>query len=196
MLRTVLQTVLLAADSARASCCTALQQQQPSTWTGPDLSAACSADTWFAVGAGVLGLGVGIGAPTVYVLLQEQDEKKLQELRELNRKSKEETGEYMSEVRGALLQHAHRMRYALSWTQIQSSCAGGNCRVQEAAMDRPQVQRSVLHVSSMLCASQHSDKVLVCAGNSRMTTEAAKGPKQFCSLQQIAVSCWPEQFGP
>ena len=57
-----------------------------------------SEDTWFAIGAGILGISVGIGAPAAYVLLQQSDEKKLEELRELNRQSYKETGQYMSEV--------------------------------------------------------------------------------------------------
>ena len=57
-----------------------------------------SEDTWFAIGAGILGISVGIGAPAAYVLLQQSDEKKLEELRELNRQSYKETRQYMSEV--------------------------------------------------------------------------------------------------
>ena len=67
-----------------------------------------SEDTWFAVGAGILGIAVGIGAPAAYVLLQQSDEKKLEELRELNRQSYKETGQYMSEVTLWLRQLAHR----------------------------------------------------------------------------------------
>ena len=43
------------------------------------------------------------GSAPTWTCVQEKDEKSLAELRELNRKSKEETGEYMTEVRNSLL---------------------------------------------------------------------------------------------
>ena len=50
---------------------------------------------------GILGLAIGIGAPLFYISRDEIDEKRLEELRELNRQTFKETGEYLSEV-GAL----------------------------------------------------------------------------------------------
>ena len=55
-------------------------------------------DTLTAVAGGVLGLLVGIGAPLFYISRDEIDEKRLEELRELNRQTFKETGEYLSEV--------------------------------------------------------------------------------------------------
>jgi hypothetical protein len=58
-------------------------------------------DTLTAVAGGVLGLAIGIGAPLFYISRDEIDEKRLEELRELNRQTFKETGEYLSEVGGA-----------------------------------------------------------------------------------------------
>lgn len=55
-------------------------------------------DTWVGIAAAVLGVGLGIGAPVFYAMRDEIDEKRLEELRALNRKTFEETGEYLSEV--------------------------------------------------------------------------------------------------
>lgn len=56
-------------------------------------------DPEFQVGAlgGVLGLVMGIGVPIFYVARTERDEERLEELRALNRATKEETGEYLTE---------------------------------------------------------------------------------------------------
>ncbi|CAL8469063.1 g8604 [Coccomyxa elongata] len=43
------------------------------------------------------GLLVGIGAPLFYISRDEKDEQRLEELRELNRQTFKETGEYLSE---------------------------------------------------------------------------------------------------
>ncbi len=56
-------------------------------------------DTLIGVAGGVLGLLVGIGAPLFYISRDEKDEQKLEELRELNRQTFKETGEYLTEVR-------------------------------------------------------------------------------------------------
>lgn len=55
-------------------------------------------DTLIGVAGGVLGLLVGIGAPLFYISRDELDEQRLEELRELNRQTFKETGEYLSEV--------------------------------------------------------------------------------------------------
>ena len=55
-------------------------------------------DTLTAVAGGILGLAVGIGAPLFYISRDEIDEKRLEELRELNRQTFKETGEYLTEV--------------------------------------------------------------------------------------------------
>lgn len=54
-------------------------------------------DTWIGAGGAILGLAMGIGAPILYMKAAERDEERLEELRELNRATKEATGEYMSE---------------------------------------------------------------------------------------------------
>lgn len=56
-------------------------------------------DTLIGVAGGVLGLVVGIGAPLFYISRDEKDEQRLEELRELNRQTFKETGEYLTEVR-------------------------------------------------------------------------------------------------
>lgn len=74
-------------------------------------------------------------------------QKRLEELRELNRETFKATGEYMTEVR----QHMGRgCQSVLVWWQLLALltagldsglvlCAGGDCKVQAAALDRPQV---------------------------------------------------------
>ena len=56
-------------------------------------------DTQIGALGAVLGLALGIGAPMFYASRDERDEARLEELRALNRATKEETGEYMSQVR-------------------------------------------------------------------------------------------------
>ncbi|PSC71013.1 anti-phytochrome antibody reactive [Micractinium conductrix] len=58
-------------------------------WSDPDTQVG-------ALGA-VLGLALGIGAPAFYASRDNRDEERLEELRALNRATKEETGEYMSQ---------------------------------------------------------------------------------------------------
>lgn len=58
-------------------------------WSDPDVQIG-------ALGA-FLGLALGIGAPIFYISRDERDEERLEELRALNRATKEETGEYMSQ---------------------------------------------------------------------------------------------------
>lgn len=60
-------------------------------WTDPD--------TQIGVLGGVLGLALGIGAPVFYSMRDDADEKRLEELRSLNRETFKETGEYLSSVR-------------------------------------------------------------------------------------------------
>ena len=55
-------------------------------------------DTLTGLLGGILGLGVGIGAPLFYISRDRADEKKLEELRELNRQTFKETGQYLTEV--------------------------------------------------------------------------------------------------
>lgn len=58
-------------------------------WTDPDVQIG-------AFGA-FLGLSVGIGAPIFYISRDERDDERLEELRALNRATKAETGEYLSD---------------------------------------------------------------------------------------------------
>ncbi len=59
-------------------------------WSDPDVQ--------IGVLGGVLGLGLGIGAPIFYSLRDDRDEERLEELRALNRATFKETGEYLTEV--------------------------------------------------------------------------------------------------
>ncbi len=72
-------------------------------------------DTLVGVAGAVLGLAVGIGAPLFYISRDERDDKRLEELRELNRQTYKETGEYLSDVRVAPL-YSVKVSHALSWT--------------------------------------------------------------------------------
>ena len=55
-------------------------------------------DTLTGLLGGILGLAVGIGAPLFYISRDRADDKKLEELRELNRQTFKETGQYLTEV--------------------------------------------------------------------------------------------------
>jgi len=57
-------------------------------WTDPDVQIG-------ALGA-FLGLALGIGTPLFYISRDRRDEERLEELRALNRATKQETGEYLS----------------------------------------------------------------------------------------------------
>eukprot|EP00746_Dinoflagellata_sp_MGD_P159563 gnl/MRDRNA2_/MRDRNA2_86724_c0_seq4.p3 gnl/MRDRNA2_/MRDRNA2_86724_c0~~gnl/MRDRNA2_/MRDRNA2_86724_c0_seq4.p3 ORF type:complete len:119 (-),score=3.02 gnl/MRDRNA2_/MRDRNA2_86724_c0_seq4:592-948(-) len=54
-------------------------------------------DIQVAIAGATLGIVIGIGAPIFYTTRDEVDEKRLQEIRALNRATKEATGEYMNE---------------------------------------------------------------------------------------------------
>merc|ERR1719379_3070972 len=54
-------------------------------------------DTQIAIAGVMLGAIVGIGAPIFYASRDEADEKRLKEIRALNKATKEATGEYMNE---------------------------------------------------------------------------------------------------
>ncbi|CAK0784078.1 hypothetical protein CVIRNUC_007281 [Coccomyxa viridis] len=54
-------------------------------------------DTLTGLLGGILGLAVGIGAPLFYISRDRADDKKLEELRELNRQTFKETGQYLTE---------------------------------------------------------------------------------------------------
>ncbi len=91
-------------------------------------------DTLTGLLGGILGLGVGIGAPLFYISRDRADEKKLEELRELNRQTFKETGQYLTEVicLGSSFEHRrnlqdiHRPRPARAWPEslkVEVSCA-------------------------------------------------------------------------
>lgn len=61
-------------------------------------------DTITGAVAAVLGIAVGIGAPLFYISRDNADDKRLQDLRELNRQNYKETGKYLSEVGGQAAQ--------------------------------------------------------------------------------------------
>ena len=79
-------------------------------------------DTLTAVAGGILGLAVGIGAPLFYISRDEIDEKRLEELRELNRQTFKETGEYLSEV-------STMTRPSMIKPLQHRSCRAGDCKV-------------------------------------------------------------------
>ena len=79
-------------------------------------------DTLTAVAGGILGLAVGIGAPLFYISRDEIDEKRLEELRELNRQTFKETGEYLSEV-------STMTRPSMIKPLQYRSCKAGHCKV-------------------------------------------------------------------
>lgn len=54
-------------------------------------------DTLTGAFAAVLGVVVGIGAPLFYISRDNADDKRLADLRELNRQNYKETGKYLSE---------------------------------------------------------------------------------------------------
>ena len=54
------------------------------------------ADTITAIGAGVLGVGAGLGIPIFFVWQEKRDKERLEEIRELNRATLKATGEQMS----------------------------------------------------------------------------------------------------
>lgn len=55
-------------------------------------------DTLTGAFAAVLGIVVGLGAPIFYISRDKADDKRLDDLRELNRQNYKETGKYLSEV--------------------------------------------------------------------------------------------------
>lgn len=55
-------------------------------------------DTLTGAFGAVLGIVVGIGAPLFYISRDNADDKRLSDLRELNRQNYKETGKYLSEV--------------------------------------------------------------------------------------------------
>lgn len=75
-------------------------------WSDPDTQIG-------ALGA-ILGLAVGIGAPIFYTTRDKRDEERLEELRALNRATKKETGEYLSEA-----SHCTQQSPRIAW---QSNC--------------------------------------------------------------------------
>lgn len=61
-------------------------------------------DTLVAVGGALLGVALGVGVPAFYISRDRRDEQRLEELRELNRNTKMQTGEYMTKVHGRVRQ--------------------------------------------------------------------------------------------
>lgn len=60
-------------------------------------------DTLTGAFGAVLGIVVGIGAPLFYISRDNADDKRLSDLRELNRQNYKETGKYLSEVGDAVV---------------------------------------------------------------------------------------------
>lgn len=105
-------------------------------WTDPDVQ--------IGVLGGVLGLGLGIGAPIFYSLRDDRDEERLEELRALNRATFKETGEYLSEVWGCRTCTATCVVSNVHVWSTPCVCVcvfftGGDCRDQATSLDRSQV---------------------------------------------------------
>lgn len=96
-------------------------------WTDPDVQ--------IGVLGGVLGLGLGIGAPLFYSMRDDRDEERLEELRALNRATFKETGEYLTEVRAPRTPGGARCARTSS-----PAYTGGDCRHSATPLDRPQVR--------------------------------------------------------
>ena len=56
-------------------------------------------DTLIGAAGAVLGIALGLGIPIFFVQREKLDEERLEELRELNRQTYKETGEYLTQVR-------------------------------------------------------------------------------------------------
>jgi len=92
-------------------------------------------DTLTGAFAAVLGIVVGIGAPLFYISRDNADDKRLADLRELNRQNYKETGKYLSEasVEGCKADH---ICSCLSAQQL--ACFAGRDKANSSAeMDRP-----------------------------------------------------------
>lgn len=102
-------------------------------------------DTLTGLLGGILGLAVGIGAPLFYISRDRADDKKLEELRELNRQTFKETGQYLTEVCASALHGTSGSQQKGMWMPCPSSnaanaCAGGDQGVQAATVDRQKVR--------------------------------------------------------
>lgn len=93
-------------------------------------------DTLTGAFAAVLGIVVGIGAPLFYISRDNADDKRLADLRELNRQNYKETGKYLSEASVECC-NADHIRSCLSAQQL-ACFAGGNKANSSAKMDRPE----------------------------------------------------------
>lgn len=74
----------------------AQRQQRQQTRAGIELDWS-DPDTLTGAFAAVLGIAVGIGAPLFYISRDNADDKRLSDLRELNRQNYKETGKYLTE---------------------------------------------------------------------------------------------------
>jgi hypothetical protein len=100
-------------------------------WSDPDTQIG-------ALGA-VLGLALGIGAPAFYASRDNRDEERLEELRALNRATKAETGEYLSQEEldairpprwtGEPLFGGRRWGWVGGWGGVNIAAAGMTCTV-------------------------------------------------------------------
>ena len=68
--------------------------------------AACR-DTQIAALGAVVGLVLGVGVPAFYISRAERDEERLEEIRALNRATKEATGQYMTREEIAAIRPPH-----------------------------------------------------------------------------------------
>lgn len=94
-------------------------------------------DTLTGLFAAVLGVAVGIGAPLFYISRDNADDKKLGDLRELNRQNYKETGKYLTEVSPYSVQLLTLQLYVFSLPGAQYL---QNCRRRSGQFDNPDGQ--------------------------------------------------------
>jgi len=82
--------------SARARARARAPRRDASAREIASLAFELDADTITAIGAGVLGVGAGLGIPIFFVWQEKRDKERLEEIRELNRATLKATGEQMS----------------------------------------------------------------------------------------------------
>ena len=92
-------------------------------------------DTLTGAFAAVLGIVVGIGAPLFYISRDNADDKRLADLRELNRQNYKETGKYLSEASVECCKADHTC--SCSRAQQLACFAGRDKANSSAKMDRP-----------------------------------------------------------
>jgi hypothetical protein len=107
-------------------------------------------DTQIAALGAVVGLVLGIGIPAFYVARDERDDERLEELRALNRATKESTGSYMSKEEIAAIRPPHCEWPLVAWVAGGGECflghLAGHCRLRLQEGQPSSAKRLVLIV--------------------------------------------------